>query len=281
MNTTIEKPKSEIETIKARLKATWESGDFGQIAKFIETEAAEFMSHLQLRPGLRVLDVACGTGNLAVIAARAGCETSGVDIASNLIVQARERARKEKLTIEYKEGDAEALPYPDASFDRVVSMYGIMFAPRPDLVVRELLRVTKTGGLIALANWTPDGFIGKMFGVFKAHVPPPPAGIPSPLKWGNEKIVRERLGAGVSELRMTRRIARMQYPFDPASTVDFFRTYYGPTHRAFASLQPEGQAALRRDLVQLQTQNNVATRPNETETPAEYLEIIARRNGAH
>src|SRR5215469_5406696 len=184
MNTIIAQ-SPDIQTIKVRQKATWESGDFGQVAKLIEPVAEDFMARIDLRPGMKVLDAACGTGNLAVIAARRGCITSGLDIASNLIAQARERAREEGLSIEYTEGDAEAMPYPDASFDVVVSMYGVMFAPRPERIVSEWQRVTKPGGLIALANWTPSGFIGKMFSVFGRHVPPP-AGLPSPLLWGDE-----------------------------------------------------------------------------------------------
>jgi ubiquinone/menaquinone biosynthesis C-methylase UbiE len=266
----------DIQTIKTRQKATWESGDFGQIAKCITPVAEQFMARIDLRPGMKVLDAACGTGNLAVIAARKGCVTSGLDIASNLIAQARERARHEGLNIEYTEGDAEAMPYPDASFDVVVSMYGVMFAPRPERVVNELQRVTKPGGLIAMANWTPTGFIGKMFSVFGRHVPPP-AGLPSPLLWGDEAAVRTRFNGEIKELGLTRQIARMRFPFDPAGTVDFFRRYYGPTLKAFGTLEAPGQAALQRDLVELQTQHNVSTQPGETDTPAEYLEVHARR----
>jgi ubiquinone/menaquinone biosynthesis C-methylase UbiE len=266
----------DIQTIKVRQKATWEGGDFGQIAKCITPVAEQFMARIDLRPGMKVLDAACGTGNLAVIAARRGCITSGLDIASNLIAQARERARHEGLNIEYTEGDAEAMPYPDASFDVVVSMYGVMFAPRPERVVNELQRVIKPGGLIALANWTPTGFIGKMFSVFGRHVPPP-AGLPSPLLWGDEAAVRNRFNGEIKELRLTRQIARMRFPFDPAGTVDFFRRYYGPTLKAFGTLEAPGQAALQRDLVELQTQHNMSTQPGETDTPSEYLEVHARR----
>ncbi len=277
MTTTLTPPPTiDLQIIKARQKATWESGDFGEIAKSIEPAAAEFMAQLPLRRGDRVLDVACGTGNLAVIARRAGCEVHGLDIATNLIAQARARARTEGLNIIFTEGDAEALPYDDDSFDVAVSMYGVMFTPQPGRIVDELRRVSKPGGLIALANWTPTGFIGKMFAVFKRHVPPP-AGLPSPLLWGDEDVVRERLREGFGNLRLTRRLARMGYPYDPAGTVEFFRQYYGPTHRAFASLTPRAQADLRAELVQLQSKHNVATQPDHTEVLAEYLEIQAIR----
>jgi ubiquinone/menaquinone biosynthesis C-methylase UbiE len=141
----------------------WESGDFGQIARSIENVAEEFMTRQPLRPDTRVLDVACGTGNLAVVAARRGCVVSGIDIASNLIAQARSRAAAEALRVDFREGDVEALPFPDPQFDLVVSMFGVMFTPQPDVIVAELRRVTKPGGRIALANWTPEGFLGKMF----------------------------------------------------------------------------------------------------------------------
>jgi 2-polyprenyl-3-methyl-5-hydroxy-6-metoxy-1,4-benzoquinol methylase len=267
-----------LEAVKARMKATWESGDFGQIARSIENVAEDFMGRQPLKPGSRVLDIACGTGNLAVIAARQGCLVSGVDIARNLIEQARARARAEGLPINFAEGDAEALPFANSQFDVVVSMFGVMFAPRPDIAAAEFLRVTKPGGQVALANWTPEGFIGKMFKIFKAHRPPPPAGVPSPMAWGDEATVRARLGHGFSDLRLTRRIALMRYPFPPAETVEFFREYYGPTQRAFASLDAPAQNALRRDLVELQTVNNIAKDADATETAAEYLEVVATPN---
>jgi len=267
-----------LEAIKARQKATWESGDFGQIARTIENVAEEFMARQPLRRGSHVLDVACGTGNLAVIAARQGCTVGGVDIASNLLAQARARAAKENLNIDFQEADAEALPFESEQFDLTVSMFGVMFTPQPEIAAAELWRVTEPGGQIALANWTPEGFIGKMFKVFKAHLPPPPAGIPSPMGWGDEATVRKRLRQGFKDVRLTRRIALMRYPFPPAETVEFFRQYYGPTNQAFASLTPSAQAALRRDLVELETSDNIATPPGTTEVAAEYLEVIATRN---
>jgi 2-polyprenyl-3-methyl-5-hydroxy-6-metoxy-1,4-benzoquinol methylase len=266
-----------LEAIQAKQKATWEAGDFGQIARVIENVAEEFMARQTLRPGARVLDAACGTGNLAVIAARNGCEVSGIDIASNLVVQARRRATAENLKIVFHEGDAEALPFLDAQFDLAVSMFGVMFTPRPGVIASELHRVTRPGGQIALANWTPEGFIGKMFQVFKAHLPPPPAGLPSPMGWGDETIVRSRLAPGFTDVRLTRRIAMMRYPFPPAETVEFFRQYYGPTQKAFALLNETAQAALRQDLVELQTIHNIAAVPGTTEVAAEYLEVVAVR----
>jgi 2-polyprenyl-3-methyl-5-hydroxy-6-metoxy-1,4-benzoquinol methylase len=268
----------DLEGVKAKQKATWESGDFGQIARTIENAAEEFMARQPFQPGSRVLDLACGTGNLAVLAARSGGVVSGIDIARNLIGQARARATADGLRIDFQEGDAEALPYGAGQFDLVVSMFGVMFAPRPDVAAAELLRVTKPGGRVALANWTPEGFIGKMFKVFKAHLPPPPTGVPSPMGWGDEATVRSRLQHGFADVRLTRRIALMRYPFPPAETVEFFRQYYGPTQRAFASLDDSAQAALRRDLVELQTVNNTARTPDTTEVAAEYLEVVALRN---
>ncbi len=263
--------------IKARQKSTWESGDFGQIAHSIENAAGEFMSRLPLRAGLRVLDVACGTGNLAVIAARNGCQAGGIDIAANLLAQARARAAAAGLNIGFEEADAEALPFPENTFDLAVSMFGVMFTPQPAVATAELRRVTRPGGQIALANWTPEGFIGKMFTVFKAHLPPPPAGVPSPMEWGNETAVRQRLQSGFTDVRLTRRIALMRYPFPPAETVEFFRKYYGPTLRAFETLPATGQSALRRDLADLQTRHNTAKVDGHTEVAAEYLEVVATK----
>lgn len=267
-----------LEAVKARQKATWEAGDFGQIARTIENVADEFMARQPLHLSSRVLDVACGTGNLAIVAAQHGCVVSGVDIASNLIVQARARAAAMRLPIDFQEGDAEALPFADRQFDLVVSSFGVMFAPRPHLAAAELLRATKPGGRIALACWTPEGFLGKMFQVFKAHLPPPPAGVPSPMGWGDEATVRARLDPGFSDVRFSRHIALMRYPFPPAETVEFFRQYYGPTQRAFASLDTAAQDALRRELVELQTTHNVAETPGTTEVAAEYPETVATRS---
>ena len=266
---------SEMDALKARLRATWISGDFGEIARFLEREAAEFINRLGLQPGSKVLDVACGTGNLALPAARLGADVTGVDIAPNLVEQARANAAREGLNARFDEGDAEALPYEDASFDAVVTMYGAMFAPRPDLVAAELKRVTKPGGRIAMANWTPAGFIGQMFKVVGAHVSPP-AVMPSPLLWGKEDVVRERFGDGVSKVETTPRTVAFAFPFSPSEVVEHFRVYYGPTYKAFGSLDENKQAALRKDLEELWTNNNQAT-DGTTSVDAEYLEVVAVR----
>src|SRR3982751_4149028 len=227
----------DMESLKARLKKTWEAGDFSEVAKHIERAAEEFIERQNIQPGQRVLDVACGSGNLAIEAARKGADVIGVDIASNLVAAARERAQREGLKIQFDEGDAEDLPYEDDSFDVVVTMYGAMFAPRPDVVASELLRVTKPGGTIAMANWTPEGFAGQMFKLTGKYIPPP-AGMTRPVDWGVEEIVRERFGDRVSSLKTEKRIAKMDFDFPPSEVVEFFRTNFGPTTMAFNNLDP-------------------------------------------
>jgi SAM-dependent methyltransferase len=254
----------------------WMAGDFGQIARHIETGAEEFIARLELKPGERLLDVACGSGNLALPAARAGAIVTGVDIATNLLEQARARAASEGLKIQFDEGDAESLPYGDAAFDTVVSMFGAMFAPRPELVAAELARVCRPGGRIAMANWTPEGFVGQMFKTTGKHVPPPPT-MPSPLKWGDEEAVRERLRDGIADLKLTRQTCKFDYPFPPAEVVETFRLYYGPTQRAFEALDTDAQAALRNDLERLWADHNQAT-AGTTRVEGEYLEVVATRS---
>ena len=266
----------EMETLKARLKATWMSGDYGTFAKYLEPGAMEFLERISVQAGTEMLDVACGAGQISIPAARAGARVTGVDIATNSIEQARARAQAEGLDVRFDEGDAEMLPYEDASFDLVVSLIGAMFAPRPERVAAELVRVCRPGGQIVMANWTPEGFVGQMFKIIGKHVPPPPL-MPSPLLWGNEATVRERLRDGVAELHLIKRQYPFHYPFPPSEVVEHFRTYYGPTNRAFAALDATGQAeGLRRDLEQLWTEHNSAT-DGTTRYESEYLEVVAIR----
>ena len=275
MNTITTEMTPEMEALKTRLKATWMSGDYGHFATYLEAGALEFLSRFPIEPGARVLDVACGAGQTAIPMSRAGAKVTGVDIATNLIEQAGTRAQAENLDARFEEGDAEMLPYDDGSFDIVVSLIGAMFAPRPEMVAAELKRVCRRGGKIIMGNWTPGGFVGQMFRIHGKHVPPP-AIMPPPVKWGDEETVRERLSDGVSLLKLSRRLYPFRYPFPPSAVVEFFRTYYGPSYKAFAALDTERQSALQEDLEQLWTEHNTAT-DGTTAIDAEYLEVVAIR----
>ena len=263
-----------IENLKLRLQKTWMAGDYDRFSRYMEDGARLYYEGLDIAPGARLLDVGCGSGQLALMAARDGFDSTGVDIAENLIERARERSAAEHLDARFEVGDAEALPFPDASFDVVVSLIGAMFAPRPELVARELLRVCAPGGTIAMANWTASGFVGQMFKTITRFIAP--ANMPSPLLWGDETIVRERLGAGVSQLNLRRRAHTFNYPFPPSEVVEIFRLYYGPANLAFASLDESGRNALHRELESLWSAHNRAT-GNVTIVDAEYLDVIATR----
>jgi ubiquinone/menaquinone biosynthesis C-methylase UbiE len=266
----------DFEQLKARLKATWSTGDYDVFSRYMEKGAEEFFQRLGITPGTRLLDVACGSGQLALIAARAGAIVHGCDIAANWIEKARARASAEGLDASFDVGDAEDLPYRDAEFDAVVSVVGAMFAPRPEVVAAELIRVCRPGGMIAMVNWTPQGFIGQMFKTIARHIAP--SGMPSPVLWGDDATVRERLRDGISDLKLTRRVYHFDYPFPPEAVVEFFRANYGPMSRAFDSLAPSDQEKLRSELVALWSANNHAT-GNATSVDAEYLEVIATRSG--
>jgi SAM-dependent methyltransferase len=266
----------EMNMLKTRLKATWMAGDYGHFARYLEPGALEFLARLNVAPGTRMLDVACGAGQISIPAARAGVRVTGIDIASNLIQQARTRAKAEGLGVWFDEGDAELLPYEDASFDLVVSLIGAMFAPVPERVASELVRVCRPGGRIVMANWTPDGHVGQMFKIIGKHVPPPPL-MPSPLKWGDDDTVRERLNHGLARLDTTKRLYPMICPFSPAAVVEFFRVYYGPVNRAFSALDGPGRSGLRQDLEALWSLNNLAY-DGTTHVEAQYLEVVAIRD---
>lgn len=276
MDTARLKMTPEMEALKTKLKATWIAGDFGKIAESFTYGAAEFVERLNLKPGMRVLDAACGSGNQSIPAARTGAQVVGVDIAPNLLEQAQKRANEENLKIKFGEYDVENMPFENGEFDVVMSMFGAMFAPRPELVAAELVRVCRAGGKISLGNWTPDGFIGEMFKTTGKHVAPP-ANMPSPLLWGDEKTVRERFGERVSDIKFERHSILFTFPLSVAETIEYWRLFYGPTHKAFAALDPSGQAALRADLENLWTENNLAA-DGSTLIESEYLQITATRN---
>jgi ubiquinone/menaquinone biosynthesis C-methylase UbiE len=260
--------------LKTKLKTTWEAGDFSEVAKHIETVAEAFVERLDVQPGMKVLDVACGSGNLAIIAAQKGAIVTGIDIADNLIDAAKKRAEAAGLNIRFEVGDAEAMPYEDNSFDLVMTMFGAMFAPRPEVAAAELVRVCKPGGTIAMANWTPDGHAGQMFKLSGKYLPPPP--MPPPVQWGVPEIVAERFGDSVRDLKTTPRLADMIFEYGPAEVVEHFRQYFGPTVMAFKLIAPENHEAFRSDTEALWTQNNTAT-DGTTLVKSEYLEVIATK----
>jgi SAM-dependent methyltransferase len=266
----------DIDALKARLKATWMAGDYAHFATFMLPGAMEFLPFLAVKNGERVLDVGCGAGQLALPVARAGGVVTGVDIATNTIDAARRRAAEAMLDVRFEEGDAEALAFADGSFDVVFSFIGAMFAPRPERVAAEFVRTCRPGGRIVMGNWTPAGFVGQMFRAVAKHVPPPP-GMPSPVLWGDEAVVRERFAAaGATSVEVERRMFPFAYPFGPSGVVDLFRKCYGPTTRGFASLDAAGQAALESDLTRVWTDANRAT-DGTTRVDAEYLAVRVAR----
>jgi len=263
-----------LDELKTRLRDTWMTGDYGRFSRYMERDAEAFYRRLPINPGARLLDVACGAGQLSLIAARAGARVTGCDIASNWLAQARRRAAAEGLSVVFDEGDAEALPYGDGTFDAVVSLIGAMFAPRSERVAGELTRVCRPGGIIAMANWTGPGFVGQMFKTIAKHIAP--SGMPSPLLWGDEPIVRERLKNGVGSVECSHHLYELSYPFSPADVVEFFRENYGPMTRAFASIGEEGKRQLRDELTDLWSRFNRAT-DGSTRVDAEYLQVVAVR----
>jgi ubiquinone/menaquinone biosynthesis C-methylase UbiE len=264
-----------METLKSKLRSTWEAGDFAEVATHITTTSQAFVDRLQIIPGMKVLDVACGSGNLAIPAAAAGAEVTGIDIAENLVEAARKRAAETGVNARFEHGDAESLPYEDNSFDLVMTMFGAMFAPRPDVVASELLRVCKPGGRIAMANWTPEGFAGQMFKLSTKYVPPPD--MPPPVQWGVPEIVEQRFAGRVSELNTNKRLADMVFDFGPAEVAEFFKTNFGPTVMALKAMGEENHAAFTKDLVDTWTANNTAD-DGTTHVKGEFLEVIATKD---
>jgi SAM-dependent methyltransferase len=266
-------PWSE-DPLTARARAVWTGGDFHPIARSFAPGAEEFIARLALRSGESVLDVACGTGNLAIPAARAGARVTGVDIAPNLIAQARVEARTARCAVTFEVGDAESLPYIDGQFETTITMFGAMFAYRPARAVAELLRVTARGGRVVMANWTPEGFVGEMLRAHTAVVPGPP-GVPSPLEWGREDAVRERFGKGVTSLDCTVRTLELRFPFPPAAVTERFATCYGPTVATLRATDPDGASRHREELTWLFKAHNRAS-DGTTAVAGEYLEVQAR-----
>jgi len=246
-----------LEEVKTRQQKTWSSGDYGKIAWITVPLAEALTEAVGLRPGSAVLDVATGTGHVALSAARRFCAVTGIDYVPALLQEARARAGAESLPVEFREADAEALPCADGSFDYVLSAIGVMFTADHQRAAGELLRVCRSGGVIGLANWTPAGFVGQMLKLVGRHVPPPP-GVQPPTRWGTEEGMRELLGAGASELAFATAAVRQRFP-SPEFFADFFLNYYGPTYKASEALTEEGKRAFRDDLIALATVSNDAT----------------------
>lgn len=260
--------------MKAVMKSMWMAGDFGKIAKMHEDWGERFVERLGLKPGMHVLDVGCGTGNQAIPAARTGAHVIGIDIATNLLQQATERAREERLEMAFVEGDAQELPFPDAHFDVVYSMFGAMFAPVPERVAAEFKRVCKPGGLIAMGNWTPESVPGQMFKVSGKYAPPPP-GMQPPALWGVENVARERFGSGV-DVKAEKRTEHMHFDESPAEVVELFCTWFGPTKMTCARLDSEALKSFKADMTDVYTRNNRSTHGG-TVCDAEFLEVHGRK----
>jgi SAM-dependent methyltransferase len=249
MTQTVEPTTPDFGAIKERQQQAWASGDFHAVAARIVLVAEQLSDTADLRAGWRVLDVATGSGNAAIAAARHGCTVVGIDYVPALLERGRARAAAEGLDIELIEADAESLPFADDSFDAVTSVFGSMFAPDHVKTASELLRVVRPGGTVALASWTPDGFIGELFRTIAAYVSPP-AGVASPLLWGTEGHLRELFGDGVASLEVAERTFTFRFR-SAEEFVAFFRRWYGPTVKAFAALDDVAGDALERDFVEL------------------------------
>jgi len=264
----------DFDAVKKRQQIAWSSGDFAVVASRIVLVAEQLCDTADLHAGWRVLDVATGSGNAAIAAARHGATAVGVDYVPALLERGRRRAAAEGLPVELLEGDAEALPFRDASFDAVISVFGSMFAPDHAKAAGELLRVCRPGGTIALASWTPDGFIGELFKVIARHVPPP-AGVQSPMLWCTKAHLRTLFGTDVTSLDVRERTFTFRF-LSAEDFTTFFRLWYGPTVKAFAALEGEARDALERDMTDLaQTFDRLGN--GAIALPAAYTETVAIR----
>ena len=264
----------DLSALKTRQKAAWSSGDYAVVGTTLQIVGEELCETLDVRSGQTILDVAAGNGNASLAAARRWCRVVATDYVPALLARARERALAEHLEMEFREADAEALPFADCTFDVVVSTFGVMFTPHHERAADELIRVCKPGGKIGLANWTPDGFIGQIFKALGKHLPPP-AGARSPALWGVTSHIDELFGQHAASIVTTPRDFVFRYR-SPQHWLDVFRTYYGPVLKAFAALETTSQAALQQDLLAVAAQFNRAT-DGSMVVPSRYLEIVITR----
>jgi SAM-dependent methyltransferase len=265
-------PVPDLAAVKGRQQATWASGDFSVVASRIVFQAEQLCETADLQAGWRVLDVATGSGNAAIAAARRGCEAVGVDYVPALLERGRVRAEAEHLEVRFVEGDAEDLPFPEAHFDAVLSIFGVMFAPNHERAAAELARVCRPGGRIALACWCPDGFIGETFRIMSRYTPPAP-GLRPPVRWGDPGYLDSLFGEVAASITSHRRTAIFRYRSAEAY-VEFFRTYFGPTLRAFESLDPPRRDSLRDDMIDLVHRFDRNQRTGPIAITADYLETV-------
>ncbi|BAN48369.1 class I SAM-dependent methyltransferase [Metapseudomonas resinovorans] len=265
---------TDLEALKSRQMASWASGDYAVIGTTLQLVGELLAEACDLRYGERVLDVAAGNGNATLAAARRGGQVTSTDYVPALLERGRERAQAERLDVKFQGADAENLPFADASFDVVLSTFGVMFTPDQAKAAAELARVCRPGGRIGLANWTPEGFIGQVFKTLGRHLPPPPGVLP-PSRWGVEANLRELFDDSAREISAARRLFNFRYR-SPAHFLEVFRTWYGPVHKAFAALPADGAAALESDLLELLERYNRAG-PDSLVIPSEYLEVVITR----
>jgi len=266
--------RPDLKALKSRQQAAWSAGDYAVIGTTLQIVGETLCEALDLRAGQRVLDVAAGNGNASLAAARRGCDVVSTDYVPALLERGRERAEAERLEIDFREADAEALAFEDAGFDAVVSTFGVMFTPDQERAAAEMLRVCRRGGRIGLANWTPDGFIGQLFRTIGQHVPPA-AGAKSPALWGTRARIDDLFGGDASSIETERRHFVFRYR-SPAHWLEVFRTWYGPVLKAFAALEPSARPALERDLTALLDRFD-RSGDGTLVVPAEYLEIVITR----
>jgi ubiquinone/menaquinone biosynthesis C-methylase UbiE len=267
-------PAIDLVAVKTRQQTAWSTGNYAVVGTTLQIVGENLCEALDLRSGTRVLDVAAGNGNATLAAARRWCEVTSTDYVSSLLESARARAQAEGHTIQFQEADAENLPFPDASFDTVMSTFGVMFTPNQEQAASELARVCKPGGKIGLANWTPESFIGQLFKTIGKYIPPA-AGVKSPALWGTKARLEELFGKTAREIRTTSREFAFRYR-SPMHWIEVFRTYYGPMNKTFGALDAEKQAAFTQDLLALMESRN-RSGDRTLVLPSEYLEVVIER----
>ena len=267
----------DLGAIKQRQQATWASGDFAVIGVTLQIVGESLAEAADIRANERVLDIAAGNGNATLAAAHRFAKVTSTDYVPALLEKGRRPAEAEGLQVEFREADAENLPFPDASFDVAISTFGVMFAPDQARCASEMLRVVRDGGRIALANWTPEGFVGQLFKTIGAHITPP-GGLKSPALWGTEPHLEQLFGDQAASVHVARKMFNFRYA-SASHWLQVFRDFYGPTHKAFAALDPAGQQALEKDIIALLDRFNIAG-PASLVVPAEYLEVIITKRSA-